>query len=231
MQTRSIDRSLLEPFLSRIVKSRDWIQQYQDSTIEVAHIVSESDTYYLEGRYWRFDRPIEFESSLVESSSESIEPVFVDPTQPTTTHANYLFRSELLTIDLDRNRQIGCNSTIDILCEGDRYLLDFIYPHLFQAYQNSLFFTENQQQLIESDRSRWRSFSVESAQSLGLTKRESEVLWSIAKDKSNSDIALSLECSLSTVKKHLEHIYEKLEVRTRTAAVMTALIRLGLISN
>jgi DNA-binding CsgD family transcriptional regulator len=231
MQTRSIDRSLLEPFLSRIVKSRDWIQQYQDSTIEVARIVSESDTYYVEGRYWRFHQPIEFESSLIESSPESIDRVFVDPTQPATTHANYLFRSELLTIEIDRDRQIDRNSTLDTLCEGDRYLLDFIYPHLFQAYQNSIFFTENQQQLIEIDRSKKQSFSVESAQSLGLTKREAEVLWWIAKDKSNSDIALSLECSVSTVKKHLEHIYEKLEVQTRTAAVMTALIRLGLISN
>jgi DNA-binding CsgD family transcriptional regulator len=281
MQRRSSDLSLLEPFLSRIVKSRDWIQQYQDSTIEVAHIVSESDTYYLEGRYWRFHQPIEFESSLVESSPERIERVFVDPIQPATTHANYLFRSELLTIEIDRDRQIERNSTIESLCEGDRYLLDFIYPHLFQAYQNSIFFTETQQQLMEIDRDRQiernytieslcegdrylldfiyphlfqayqnsifftetqqqlmeidrskkQSFSVESAQSLGLTKREAEVLWSIAKDKSNSDIATSLECSLGTVKKHLEHIYEKLEVQTRTAAVMTALTRLGLISN
>ena len=117
-----------------------------------------------------------------------------------------------------------------MLCKGDRYLLDFIYPHLFQAYQNSVLFTQNQQ-LIDRSRFNGRSFSVELAQSLGLTKREAEVLWSIAKDKSNSDIALSLECSLSTVKKHLEHIYEKLDVQTRTAAVMTALIRLGLVSD
>jgi DNA-binding CsgD family transcriptional regulator len=214
-----------------MAKSSDWIQQHQDSMSEIAHIVSESDTYYVEGRYWRFHQPIEFESSLIESSSARIDRVFIDPTQPAITHANYLFRSDLLTIEIDRNRQIDCNSTIDSLCEGDRYLLDFIYPHLFQAYQNSVFFTKNQKQLIETDRSNGRSLSVELAQSLGLTKREAEVLWSIAKDKSNSDIALSLECSLSTVKKHLEHIYEKLEVQTRTAAVMTALVKLGLISN
>jgi hypothetical protein len=170
IQARSIDRSLLEPFLQRIVKSRDWIQQYQDSSIEVAHIVSESDTHYLEGRYWRFHQPIEFESSLTKSSPESIERVFIDPTQPTTTHGNYLFRSDLLTISIDRDRQIDCHSTIDTLCEGDRYLLDFIYPHLFQAYQNSIFFTENQQRLIEIGRAKKQSFSIELAQSLGLTK-------------------------------------------------------------
>jgi DNA-binding CsgD family transcriptional regulator len=226
-----LDRSLLEPFLERMVKSHDCIQQDRDSKIEIAHIVSESDTYYVEGRYWRFHQPLEFESSLAESCSERIDRVYIDPTSPTTTHANYLFQSDLLTIAIDRNRPTDRNSTMDMLCEGDRYLLDFIYPHLFQAYQNSVFFTKNQQQLIETTQSHGRSFSVELARSLGLTKREAEVLWSIAKDKSNSDIALSLECSLSTVKKHLEHIYEKLEVQTRTAAVMTALIRLGLISN
>jgi DNA-binding CsgD family transcriptional regulator len=224
------DRPLPEPFLRKIVKSRNWLQQYQDSTIEVAHIVSESDAYYVEGRYWRFYQPIDFDSSLVESSSEKVDRVFVDLIHPATTRVNYLFRSDILTIEIDRNRQVDCNSTIEILCEGDRYLLDFIYPHLNQAYQNSIFFTENQQ-LSEGDRSHGRSFSVELVQSLGLTKREAEVLWEIAKDKSNSDIARSLECSLSTVKKHLEHIYEKLEVQTRTAAVMTALTRLGLISN
>ncbi len=225
------DRSLPEPFLGGIVKSSNWHQLNQDSTTEVAHIVSESDTYYVEGRYWRFHQPIELDSSLAESHGEKVDRIHIDPIHPATTQANYLFRSDLLTIEIDRNRQIDRHSTIDMLCKGDRYLLDFIYPHLFQAYQNSVLFTENQQQLIDLDRSNCRSFSVELAQSLGLTKREAEVLWSIAKDKSNSDIALSLECSLSTVKKHLEHIYEKLEVQTRTAAVMTALIRLGLISN
>jgi DNA-binding CsgD family transcriptional regulator len=225
-----IDRSLLEPFLTEIVKSSNRIEQSQASMLEVARIVSESDTYYVEGRYWRFHQPIEFESSLAESFIERIDRVFVDPDCPTITYAAYLFRSDLLMIAIDRDRQIDRNCTIDMLCEGDRYLLNFIYPHLFQAYQNSVFFTENQQQLIENNRSDKRSFSVESAQSLGLTRREAEVLWSIAKDESNSDIALSLECSLSTVKKHLEHIYEKLAVKTRTAAVMTALIRLDLIS-
>jgi DNA-binding CsgD family transcriptional regulator len=225
-----IDRVFLKPFLAKIVKSSNWIEQSQTSMLEVDRIISESDTYYVEGRYWQFNQSIEFESSLIGSGTERVDRVFVDPNHPTTTHAAYLFRSDLLTISIDRNRQVDPNSRIDMLCEGDRYLLDFIYPHLFQAYQNSILFTNDRQQLIEIDRSHRRSFSVELAQSLGLTRREAEVLWSIAKDKSNSDIALSLECSLSTVKKHLEHIYEKLEVKTRTAAVMTALIRLGLIS-
>jgi DNA-binding CsgD family transcriptional regulator len=66
-------------------------------------------------------------------------------------------------------------------------------------------------------------FAIESLQTLGLTKREAEVLCSISKDKGNAEIAKLLNCSLGTVKKHLEHIYEKLQVQTRTAAVMKAL--------
>ncbi len=191
---------------------------------EVAHIVAESDTYYVEGRYWRFHQPIEVEPSLAKYLSKRADRVYIDTTHPATTQANYLFQSDLLTIEIERDRQI------DLLSAGDRYLLEFIYPHLFQAYENSVLFT-NDRQLSEQGQSQDRAFSVELAQSLGLTKREAEVLWSIAKDKNNADIAVSLECSISTVKKHLEHIYEKLEVQTRTAAVMTALIRLGLISD
>ncbi len=90
---------------------------------------------------------------------------------------------------------------------------------------------DGEQYLLRLKEHQAGSFSIDSLQLLGLTRREAEVLWLIAKDLSNPDIAESLQCSLSTVKKHLEHIYEKLEVQTRTAAVMTALVQLGLISS
>jgi DNA-binding CsgD family transcriptional regulator len=53
------------------------------------------------------------------------------------------------------------------------------------------------------------------------------VLFWIARDKSNGEIAKLFNCSLSTIKKHLEHIYQKLDVQSRTAAVMSALSQLG----
>ena len=52
-----------------------------------------------------------------------------------------------------------------------------------------------------------------------LTAREREVLDLVARGKRNSDIAQDLWVSPSTVRKHLENIYEKLGVSTRTAAV------------
>ncbi|WP_202804262.1 helix-turn-helix transcriptional regulator [Pleurocapsa sp. PCC 7319] len=73
-------------------------------------------------------------------------------------------------------------------------------------------------------------FSISSLQLLGLTKREAEVLFWVAKDKSNAAIAKVLGCSKGTVRKHLEHIHRKLDVQTRTAAVMVALKKLGLLN-
>ena len=55
-----------------------------------------------------------------------------------------------------------------------------------------------------------------------LTSRETEVLSWIAKGKSNQDIAEILGLSFRTVKKHIEHIFNKLGVENRTAAVMRA---------
>lgn len=58
---------------------------------------------------------------------------------------------------------------------------------------------------------------------LGLTPREAEVLLWVAQGKANGDIALILSATESTVKKHLEHIYEKLAVENRGAASLRAI--------
>ncbi len=62
-------------------------------------------------------------------------------------------------------------------------------------------------------------------QVFGLTLRESEVLYWVAKGKTNRDIGDILGSSPATVKKHLERVYEKLGVETRTAAASMALQR------
>ena len=63
-----------------------------------------------------------------------------------------------------------------------------------------------------------------------LTPRETEVLAWLAKGKTNRDIADILGMSPRTVNKHLEHIFEKLGVETRTAAVAAA-GRIGIAAN
>jgi DNA-binding NarL/FixJ family response regulator len=60
-----------------------------------------------------------------------------------------------------------------------------------------------------------------------LTTREAEVLFWVVKGKTSKDIGDILGTSPRTVNKHLEHIYEKLGVETRTAAANIAMARIG----
>jgi DNA-binding CsgD family transcriptional regulator len=53
----------------------------------------------------------------------------------------------------------------------------------------------------------------------GLTVRELEVLDWVACGKTNQEIAVLLVISPHTVRTHLEHVYEKLGVHSRTAAL------------
>ena len=63
-------------------------------------------------------------------------------------------------------------------------------------------------------------------QAFKLTLREAEVLYWVAKGKTNRDIGDILGSSPATVKKHLERVYVKLGVETRTAAANLATGRL-----
>jgi two-component system nitrate/nitrite response regulator NarL len=58
-----------------------------------------------------------------------------------------------------------------------------------------------------------------------LTKRESEILKLIASGKSLPDIAAELYLGVTTVKTHVQHLYEKLGVSDRAAAVAEAMRR------
>jgi len=63
-------------------------------------------------------------------------------------------------------------------------------------------------------------------ETLGLTPREAEVLLWIAQGKSNVEIATILGNTDNTVKKHIQHIFEKLGVDTRNAATVLAFEKL-----
>jgi DNA-binding CsgD family transcriptional regulator/PAS domain-containing protein len=58
---------------------------------------------------------------------------------------------------------------------------------------------------------------------LGLTPRECQILAWVARGKTNPEIAEILWIAPTTVRRHLENIYAKLGVRTRTAAAMRLL--------
>jgi len=66
------------------------------------------------------------------------------------------------------------------------------------------------------------SASAQRLREIALTPRETEVLSWLAKGKTNRDIADILGMSHRTVNKHLEHVFEKLGVETRSAAAAIA---------
>ena len=85
----------------------------------------------------------------------------------------------------------------------ERTLLSLLRPHLVRMRANA------------ESRRRVNSYR-------GLTPRESEVVGWIARGSTNRDIARLLFISPHTVRKHVENIFEKLDVRTRTAAAACA---------
>jgi DNA-binding NarL/FixJ family response regulator len=65
---------------------------------------------------------------------------------------------------------------------------------------------------------------------LGLSQRETEVLFWVMQGKENKAIATQLSVGPSTVRKHLENIYHKLGVQSRTEAIAQALEKLGVLN-
>lgn len=68
----------------------------------------------------------------------------------------------------------------------------------------------------------WRGFPIT------VTRREEEVLQAICDGCSTPEVASRLYLSQKTVKNHLASIYQKLDARDRTQAVLKAL-RLGIV--
>jgi DNA-binding NarL/FixJ family response regulator len=62
--------------------------------------------------------------------------------------------------------------------------------------------------------------SVRNEDSYELTKREEEVLSYLAKGFLYKEIGDLMYISIDTVRSHIRHIYEKLQVKTRTEAVL-----------
>jgi DNA-binding CsgD family transcriptional regulator len=94
--------------------------------------------------------------------------------------------------------------------ETDRLTLQRVVPHLAQLRRNALA-RRTYPALLDST-------AAARVRLLRLTPRERVVLARAAAGETNTVIAQALFVSPGTVRKHLEHIYDKLEVRTRTEA-------------
>jgi DNA-binding CsgD family transcriptional regulator len=120
--------------------------------------------------------------------------------------------------------------------DRDRACLELIRPHLGSLYRLSLGASwatgvppsSPTVPPISTDAASAAAASASvilqtAALGLPLTAREREVLRWLAAGKTDRDIAEILSISPRTVHKHLQRIYEKLGVETRTAAVMRVL--------
>jgi DNA-binding CsgD family transcriptional regulator len=65
--------------------------------------------------------------------------------------------------------------------------------------------------------------NISKLQALGLTKRQAEILSYIAMGKTNGEIGIILGTSRRTVEKHVEQVFDRLGVETRTAAAAVAI--------
>jgi DNA-binding CsgD family transcriptional regulator len=112
---------------------------------------------------------------------------------------------------------IALNRTQRDFSERDRAVLDVIRPHLAQSYRNAMERAALRERTEAAEGALW---SVPAACLGSLTRREQEVLVLVADGKTKMQIAARLSLSPRTVQKHLEHIYDKVGVRTRTGVAM-----------
>lgn len=98
--------------------------------------------------------------------------------------------------------------------DAERDLLNRARPFLIQAYRNAI---------AHSGTQHGTPAGLEAALvGAGLTAREAEVMLLVADGGSNREVADSLGVSDRTVQKHLERVFRKLGVATRSAATARA---------
>ena len=100
--------------------------------------------------------------------------------------------------------------------ERDRVVLDALRPHFARLEAQAAL----RRRLLELHRQQVPH--DEPGPAAGLTSREREIVAMVAQGKTNAQIAAELWVAPSTVKKHLEHVYEKLGVGRRAAAATYA---------
>ena len=136
--------------------------------------------------------------------------------QRTSAKFNGNFReygvADELQLDLDPTRRWF--AAINLCDEHDfgsreKRMAELLRPHFAGLYRSAMLRRQLQTRTATFDRDAVSQ----------LTPREREVMACVARGLSNTQIATTLVVELSTVRKHLEHVYEKLGARSRTAAL------------
>jgi len=99
--------------------------------------------------------------------------------------------------------------------DRDRAVLEALRPHLARLEAEAVV----RRRLAEAMRQRDPAGAPDPCDQL--TAREREVVDLVSEGKTNAEVGAQLRISAATVKKHLEHVYEKLGVSGRTAAAVS----------
>ncbi len=119
-----------------------------------------------------------------------------------------------LPVGMGRFVAVALNRSSQDFSEVDRFLLEALAPHVLAA--------RAEERSREATQPATDDELGESWERAGLTRRESDVTLWLTRGKSNLAIATILGISARTVQKHLEHVFAKLGVESRTAAVRAA---------
>jgi DNA-binding CsgD family transcriptional regulator len=137
-------------------------------------------------------------------------------------------RRELVSLDFyqEAMRPVGVEDELKLWLEpgsrraGFSFLLDRSYSDRDRLVLDALatyLANRRERAALNGSRSARRA-------DVDLSEREWEVLEWLARGKTNKEIAATLAISPNTVRKHVEHVFDKLGVHTRTAAVARAFL-------
>lgn len=119
-------------------------------------------------------------------------------------------------------RRFSFDRTTGNFSQRDRMVLELLQPHLDRLWRAADTRRKLRMAMEALERASARDPRAaigRDAGDTGLTPRERQILACVAQGKTNPQIAETLWIAPTTVRKHLENIYAKLGVRTRTAAV------------
>lgn len=127
-----------------------------------------------------------------------------------------------MTVENEASRMIGIalNRGIRDFDQRDAVRLEALQPHIIAAYRNAQ--KASARMCVASAAS-----SAIQIDGVPLTRRENEVLYWVSMGKTNEEVSAIIGARPMTVKKHLEHIYDKLGVPNRTAAARMIVARPG----
>jgi DNA-binding CsgD family transcriptional regulator len=140
----------------------------------------------------------------------------LDRDQRTCADFNFNFRDygvcDEICVDLDSARTWF--ATLNLGSEREFGLRERLMVHLLRPHLTGLYRSAEHRRRLDATTAAFDPDATER-----LTRRECEVMLWVADGLSNAEIASVLVVERSTVRKHLQHIYEKLGVRSRTAAL------------